>query len=130
MDPCKSVAGTVALVRHEQDGDLHIDLRPDPGEVSLLNDVNRREQHGALVLEVVPADQAGCVPGRPPVLPPTARRGRGYDYGTCTGAAEQPPAPGAHVSVTGPYVLDRAHGWMEIHPVWSIRVLQAGRGAG
>jgi hypothetical protein len=26
------------------------------------------------------------------------------------------------VAVTGPYVLDTDHGWMEIHPVWSIVV--------
>jgi hypothetical protein len=30
------------------------------------------------------------------------------------------------VSVTGPYVLDQSHGWMEIHPVWRIvRLLTA-----
>jgi hypothetical protein len=27
---------------------------------------------------------------------------------------------GAHVSVTGPYVLDTTHGWDEIHPAWRI----------
>ena len=27
---------------------------------------------------------------------------------------------GTHVTVTGPYVFDRGHGWMEIHPVWKI----------
>src|SRR5207302_3722844 len=30
------------------------------------------------------------------------------------------PPIGSHVSVTGPYVLDQLHGWMEIHPVWRI----------
>src|SRR5206468_1335184 len=53
--------------------------------------------------------------GQPP-RPPTGT----YDYGNCTGANITAPNDGAHVAVTGPYVLDTAHGWMEIHPAWVI----------
>ena len=33
------------------------------------------------------------------------------------------PATGARVRVVGPYVVDLPRGWTEIHPVWSIEVL-------
>jgi hypothetical protein len=69
-----------------------------------------------MVAEIVPADEAGCTPGRA-ARPPAGS----YDYGVCTGAAESPPPLGAHVRVTGPYVLDEGHqGWAEIHPVWAV----------
>ncbi|MHB8621505.1 MAG: hypothetical protein ACYDAG_18415 [Chloroflexota bacterium] len=113
---CKTVEGTVALVRHEQDADLHIDLRLDPAMASLANSVNMAEQHGDLVLEIVPADQVGC---------PFPAPRPGYDYGTCSHTNEQIPAVGDHVSVTGPYVLDENHGWMEIHPVWQWTIIGA-----
>ena len=75
--------------------------------------------------EIVPADQPGCTPGQPPPLPPTAYRSSSYDYGTCTGADIATPPMGAQVKATGPYVLDTDHGWMEIHPVWAVTVLDA-----
>jgi hypothetical protein len=43
-----------------------------------------------------------------------------YDYGICTGADLPAPSIGQSIVVTGPYVLDAAHGWMEIHPAWAI----------
>jgi len=33
------------------------------------------------------------------------------------------PAIGQHVSITGPYVNDGQHGWMEIHPVYEWHAL-------
>ncbi len=33
------------------------------------------------------------------------------------------PPPGAHVVVTGPWVLDAPHGWNEIHPLERAEVL-------
>lgn len=112
---CITVAGVVTLVRQEDDGDLHVRLMPDGPFTDLLNDVNRSEQAGALMVELVPADRPGCKVGQP------SRPKRGtYDYGICTGANIAMPTIGAHVAVTGPYVLDTAHGWMEIHPAWAI----------
>jgi hypothetical protein len=115
---CLTVTGTVAYVVHEDDGDYHVDLSLPAAEDYLLDRANSTDQDGQLVTEIVPADQAGCTPGRPP-RPAYG----GYDYGICTGADVAVPAVGERVAVTGPYVLDTDHGWMEVHPVWSIRVL-------
>jgi Protein of unknown function (DUF3761) len=35
------------------------------------------------------------------------------------------PPVGTHVSVTGPWVLDLDHGWLEIHPVSSFGLVAA-----
>jgi len=32
---------------------------------------------------------------------------------------------GDHIAIDGPWVLDTDHGWREIHPVDSIRILPA-----
>jgi len=122
MNACLSVTGTVAYVRHEDDGDYHIDLQLPPTEQHLLNQANIADEYGDLVTEVVPADETGCTPGQPPPLPSTAYTTPGYTYGDCTGADIQIPAVGQRVTVTGPYVTDNDHGWTEIHPVWSIVV--------
>lgn len=116
---CLTVTGTVAAVSSEGDGDLHVDLSLPAAEAWLLNSANAAYQHDQLVTEIVPADQPGCTPGEPP-RPPHGT----YNFGICTGAAITPPAIGAVVTVTGPYVLDAYHGWMEIHPVWQIVVLR------
>ena len=76
------------------------------------------QKHGCFASAPSPA--AAQMPSR--TQPPRPSNGS-YDYGLCTGADLAPPALGATVSVTGPYVLDADHGWMEIHPVWSITVL-------
>jgi hypothetical protein len=109
---CVSASGVVRKTRHEDDGDIDIFLKPDPGSVHLLDDGDRKEFAGALLLEVVPADQPGC------------RKGRPVRYGMCTGAALRTPRVGSHIMVTGPYVFDHGHGegraHNEIHPVWAI----------
>jgi hypothetical protein len=114
-----TVSGTVAAVNHEDDGDYHINVNLDPPYAGLINSRNMSGEHGALVVEIVPADEAGCTVGQPP----QPAHGT-YDYGICTGANETAPAVGSHVAVTGPYVLDTAHGWMGIHPAWSISPFQ------
>lgn len=120
VQPCITVSGRVVLVRKEDDGDLHIRLLPDEQYVALLNDRNRTEQSGALVVEPVPADRPGCTPGKPP-----RPRSGTYDYGICTGANLAAPIVGQHIAITGPYVLDTAHGWMEVHPLWAWREADA-----
>ena len=112
---CKTVTGIIRSITHEVDGDYHFDLQLDPAYAKLINSGNVRNQHGWLVAEIVPADEPGCTPGRPPK--PVSGT---YNYGYCTGADITTPPIGTHVSVTGPYVLDQAHNWMEIHPVWRI----------
>ena len=116
LSPCTTVTGVVRSVRTEADGDVHFDLQLDSAYTHLLTPASYDAQHGWLVAEIVPADEPGCTPGRPP-RPPAGT----YDYGICTGADESPPAPGSPISVTGPYVLDEGHGgWAEIHPVWAM----------
>ncbi len=112
---CLTVSGTVVAVRHEEDGDIHVNVRLDPAYAGLIDERNVSGEGGALVTEIVPADQPGCTVGQPP-RPATGT----YNYGICTGADEATPAVGTRVTVTGPYDLDADHGWMEIHPVWSI----------
>ena len=121
INPCMTVSGVVVSSRTEQDGDSHIDIRLDTPFANLVNDRNRALQEGYLVIEIIPADKAGCSLGQPP-RPAVGT----YDFGICTGAAVKPPRKGQHVDVTGPYVLDHHHGWMEIHPVWSIAVTRPG----
>ena len=108
VSSCATASGVVRGGDQQHDDDLDLFLAPDRGSAKLLNDGNRRNTRNALLLEIVPADQPGCRPGHP------------VRFGTCTGANLRPPKAGSHVTVTGPYVLDRAHGWMEIHPVWRI----------
>jgi hypothetical protein len=118
ISPCKTVSGVVKSIRREPDGDVHFDLSLDAPYATLVNRGNVLHQHGWLVAEIVPADEPGCTPGTPP-KPAIGT----YNYGTCTGADETTPRVGTHVSVTGPYVLDATHAWMEIHPVWRIAIV-------
>ena len=104
VEPCKTVEGVISKVLHEADGDLHIRL--DVEDKSLLNDRNISGQHGMLVLEPV----CQTVPTQADAIEPCRNfAGKLFEV-----------RAGMRVRVTGPYVLDREHGWMEIHPVNSI----------
>lgn len=110
LQPCITVSGLIDFERKEADGDYHIGLKLDPKYASLVNACNATclngDEHGDLVLEPVcelPVTQADAVSAcagyhNPLVLPPV----------------------GAHVTVTGAYVLDLDHGWTEIHPLMTI----------
>ncbi|MHB8620244.1 MAG: hypothetical protein ACYDAG_11870 [Chloroflexota bacterium] len=108
VKPCITVAGTVRLHVPAPDGDVHIELALDRPYSGLADGHNLG---GWLVLEIVPADQPGCVPGQP--IRPRAPR-----FGRCTGADVPTPAFGQYIRATGPYIVDTAYGWMELHPVW------------
>jgi hypothetical protein len=101
---CMTVRGTVEEVRSEPDGDKHIRLAT---RASLVNSANDAYQHGDLLLEEIcqgPATQADAVQA-------------------CQGVPQMLiPSAGDRVVVQGSYVLDQDHGWMEIHPVTSIRI--------
>jgi hypothetical protein len=89
---CQIVVGTVSkVVFEEYDGDVHVDLRVDPGYESLLADGNSRVG-GNLVVEVIPQDRSRVAV----------------------------PEEGARLQVVGPWVEDSQHGWNEIHPAWWI----------
>ncbi len=95
--PCTWFRGTVTDVRHEEDGDYHVNVAPDAGYSPFLNRGNLDDQGGALVAEIMPGQ-------RLPI-----------------------PDIGEHVAVLGTWVLDTSHGWREIHPIWAIRYLDRGR---
>lgn len=102
---CMTVRGRVDAVRHEPDGDLHILLATRP---ALVNSANVTYEHGDLVLEEIcqgPVTQADAIDA-------------------CQGVPHNltVPSTGDRVRVTGSYVLDADHGWMEIHPVTRLTV--------
>ena len=87
---CKVAIGTVRKVKFEEyDGDVHVDLRPDPGYEKLLADENSRIG-GNLVVEIIPQDRSRVAV----------------------------PEEGSRIEVVGPWVEDTTHGWNEIHPAW------------
>jgi hypothetical protein len=107
---CKTVHGTVTELRWEPDGDLHIRLAT---RASLVNSVNDQYQAGDLVLEEI------CQGNVSQADAEAACQGVPHDLTI--------PSVGDKVTVTGSYVLDADHGWMEIHPVTSVTV--TGHGA-
>lgn len=105
ISTCKTVSGTVEEVRWEPDGDLHILLRTSP---SLVNADNRAYEHGDLVLEEIckgTVTQADAVAAC-----------RGFSWQVTV------PSVGDEITVSGSYVLDADHGWLEIHPVSTLTV--------
>lgn len=109
---CVYVTGTVAAVRREADGDLHILVALDGRYTSLLRPANQGEELGDLVVEPVcvksvsQADAVAiCATDPDPLAPPY-------------------PAVGESVWLEGRYVLDLDHGgWAELHPLyrWGLR---------
>ena len=121
QEKCVTVTGTLVDVtagekihqkdgvRHEPDGDTHGWLKLDPGQEKFVNDVNKRDEQGNLIFEIV------C---KYPTKQVDARA-------ACAGfksTVKRPPV-GSHVAITGTWVSDQDHGgWLEIHPVTSIVV--------
>lgn len=103
LAPCVSVKGTIEESSANDDGDQHFLLKLDAGQETLLNKINVKKKNGDLVIEIVCAN---------PVAVAKARS-------ACVGYRNTIPTPvvGAHVMVTGSYVIDSHNGWAEIHPV-------------
>lgn len=109
---CVRASGYVTYTQRFPDGDIHIELLPDPGSKYLLNSGDDCFPFGPggscvnnvpeLVVEIVPVDYRTC-PVCVPNLPV--------------------PSVGSHVVMWGPWVLDTVHGWNEIHPLksWYLR---------
>lgn len=95
--------------RHEKDGDGHCWLKLDSGQEKFLNAKNKKNEGGALVAEPI------CI----------YRDTQEDALEACRDFKQDITLPpiGAHVRITGVWVLDKQHGHMEIHPVTSIKVL-------
>lgn len=111
LSACEHVTGIVEIIRVEADGDYHILVhvdpnQPDPQGGAWINACNTTclggAEHGDLVTEPVcmhPITQADAV-------------------SACVGYSNPAVLPkvGDHVIVSGPWVKDNDHGWLEIHP--------------
>lgn len=106
LSPCVTVNGVVDIVRPEKDGDYHVLLHLDPGQDKYVNETNVKEQGGDLVVEPV------CL--KAPTQPDSVPACNGVTY--AVDPSVYLPSPGDHVSVSGAWVIDLDHGWMEIHP--------------
>ncbi len=130
LDRCSTVSGTVDCLKLEPDGDFHLRVRLDPQFGRFLAPANalqtcadHPEPH--LVVEIIPQQKQGLL-----------SRDNNADAGGFITPAT--PAPGAHITVTGPHVIDKnilhrvlyqgrpAENWAEIHPAWAIRVDRPG----
>lgn len=109
--PCEHVAGIVEIIRAEADGDYHILVHVDPGQVdphggAWINACNTSclggAEHGDLVTE--------------PVCEHTVNQSDAVS--ACAGYTNPATLPkvGDHVLVSGPWALDTTHGWLELHP--------------
>lgn len=103
LSTCVTVSGVIEALEPTSgpavDGDFSFDIRPDAGNGWTLSLGSYVLNGGNLHVEVVPSDQAAVL-------------------GNVT------LVPGAHVQVTGVWVLDTDHGWFsEVHPAWSVVVL-------
>jgi Carboxypeptidase regulatory-like domain len=105
VTPCQTVTGVIASVSTSDDGDYDMQLTLDPGYGNLLNAANVSKLNGNLQIEAI------CQAPIHSDVPDALR--------TCANFIGTVPIPpvGAHVQVTGVYVLDSDHGWMEIHPI-------------
>jgi hypothetical protein len=107
MASCQTVTGTIVKQHTSDDGDFDIEVALDPQFANLLNKANISNLNGTLNVEAI------C---QGPVQPDASVAAPG-----CTDVAKiTVPPVGTHVQVTGSYVLDTNHGWMEIHPITSI----------
>lgn len=117
VEGCVTVRGVVTkkLPLNPWDGDYHVNIKPDPEFEHLLNDSNRKDKKGSLVVEFVCQGWFTL-----------KKEGRQV----CVGYNNRLPLPkkGDYVEITGIHVLDAKEGWMEIHPASNIVVLRK-RGA-
>jgi hypothetical protein len=107
---CITVTGVVTDLHPNDDGDYDIRLAVDPAYSNLLNSGNISNLNGHLQTEAI------C---QAPVQPTVTDAVRACTRFTGTVPI---PAVGAHVQVTGTYVLDKEHGWMEVHPITLLTV--------
>ena len=112
MAKCATAPGIIEIIRTEADGDYHVLVHTDPTSLDpqgghWINNCNITclggAEHGDLVTEPIcehSISQSDAVSACQGYLNPQG----------------PPPPIGSHVAVSGPWVLDVTHGWLEIHP--------------
>src|SRR5262249_3174485 len=106
---CRTVTGTITDQHTNDDGDIDVRLAVDPPYTSLLNGGNLSSLGGHLQTQTVCQTSITNASA--------AKACQGFH-----GSVPHPPN-GTHVQVTGPYVFDTIHGWMEIHPISVLTVI-------
>jgi len=104
QEKCVTVTGTIVDATagdkiHQQDGVRHEDsygwLKLDPGQEKYVNDVNKRDEQGNLIFEIVCKYPARQVDAK----------------AACAGFKSAVKLPlGSHVAITGTWVSDLDHG--------------------
>jgi hypothetical protein len=105
LDACQAVSGVVADVGLEPDGDLVMELIPDPPYAAILRLGNRNnpEAHGHLIVEV---------PCQGPTTEPAPR----VACASFSGARIPVPTMGSHIVAAAHWVEDLNHAaWGELH---------------
>lgn len=92
LQECEEAEGEVMHTKNMDDGDYKFLLKLDDKYEFLLNDGNKDDTDGFLVVEVVPKDRDSTLL----------------------------PDEGDKVHIFGAWVTDEPKGWHEIHPVWSV----------
>ena len=109
VDACRTVTGVITDQHTNEDGDIDVRLALDPPYAALVNAGNDTNLNGHLQTEAI------C---QADIQTADAQR-------ACAGfsGSLRIPANGTHVQITGTYVLDLLHGWMEIHPISVLTVI-------
>ena len=110
MGACQTVTGTITDQHSNADGDVDVRIAVDPAYANLLNAGNISGLSGHLQTEAI------CQ--APPQTAESKAACRNF-----AGSVVIPP-DGTRVQVTGTYVLDTNHGWMELHPISDLRVIR------
>jgi hypothetical protein len=105
LDACQAVSGVVADVGLEPDGDLVMELIPDPQYAAILRPGNRSnpDAHGHLIVEV-------------PCQGPTTEAAPRVACASFSGARIAVPTMGSHIVAAAHWVEDLNHAaWGELH---------------
>ena len=105
MKDTMTVTGVIENCYSFMDGDFIMEIRLDSCK-NLLNKVNIKKLKGLLEVEIICHHSTiflDCI---------------GYSNDIKT------PKLGDHIKVIGAYVLDKIHGWQEIHPVFELEILK------
>lgn len=106
---CQTVTGVITDQHTNDDGDIDVRLEVYAPYRGLLNGGNMSNLSGHLQTEAICQTSITTADA--------ARACQGFH-----GSIAIPPN-GAHVQVTGTYVLDTIHGWMELHPISVLTVI-------